>query len=113
MEPIEELTSKIAAEPVTRRGFFATLGKIAASAAAVVAGISLTNGGIANAAGYCCQGTACSGSRCPSGCSVQYTWVCCDGVCNQAVTCYDCYCGGHYNCTYTSGPYYKQGCPCF
>lgn len=113
MEPIEELTSNIAAETVTRRGFIATLGKIAASAAAVVAGISLTKGGIAHAAPACCNGTACSRSSCPSGSSVTYTWTCCNGVCNQAQTCYDCWSGSTYICTYTLAPFYKQGCPCF
>lgn len=113
MEPIEELTSKIAEETVTRRGFIVTLGKIAASAAAVIAGISLTGGGRANAATLtCCHGSACSGSSCPSGSSVTYTWTCCDrSECDYGQRCYDCYSGPTYICTYQQR-IYKPGCPC-
>lgn len=116
MEPIEELTSKIAEKTVTRRGFIATLGKIAAGAAAVVAGISLTGRGKVHAAGLtCCSGTACHGSSCPSGSSVGYNnWVCCDGSgCNTGERCSDCYSNssGAYVCTFQTITR-VQGCPC-
>ncbi len=119
MEPIEELTRKIAAQETTsRRKFFATLGKVAAGASAVVAGISLANEGVANAATLtCCTGKACSGLSCPSKSSVQYTWLCCDGTaCNTGERCNDC-CTSKgcpnwsYVCTYQIVTRI-QGCPC-
>ncbi len=122
MDFLNRLSKDIEARS-SRRGFIATMGKVAAGIAAVMAGGDIFSNSLAHATTdslLCCTGKQCSQDQCPSGSTVTYTW-CCPyqapgyGSPNSPncipVLCNDCYAGKTYICTYaTDGS--GAGCIC-
>lgn len=83
----------------SRRGFIATMGKVAVGAAAAVAGTALfTRPSEAASAMHCCEGIACPFYGCYHGMALGYTWSCAGYFCHDCFTDYG---RGQYYCTYT------------
>jgi hypothetical protein len=79
----------------SRRGFFATMTKVALGAAAIVTGQGIFAQGAQAASLHCCEGIACAHGHCTGGTYIGYTWSC------GHYFCHDCFAGGGYLCTYT------------
>jgi hypothetical protein len=82
----------------SRRGFLGTMGKMAAGAAAVVAGTAFFTRPAEAASLHCCEGRACAFKGCAAGMALGYTWSCAGYFCHDCFTDYG---AGHYHCTYT------------
>jgi hypothetical protein len=95
VDDIIKWASKRLAGETSRRGFVSTLGKLAVGAAGLITASAFPRDTEA-AQLQCCTGAACSsGSRCPSGTTVGYTWSCGKWLCND---CLDS--SNNYVCTY-------------
>ena len=109
MDAITRWISERLAEHSSRRGFFSTMEKAVLGAAAIVTGqgFSACSSNSAQpvkaASNQCCDPTnvVCSSSACPSGSSVQYTWLChtYDGGVYSCIDCFDDK-SGNYVCSY-------------
>jgi len=100
-ENIKRISERLT-EQSSRRGFFSVMGKVVLGAAALITGQGFF-AQAAEAAPACCTGGAtCSGSGCPSGSSVKYTWRC--GVHgSHYYVCHDCKTSsGHLVCVYAT-----------
>jgi hypothetical protein len=83
----------------SRRGFFATMGKVAVGAAAVVAGVAIfSRPSEAASALHCCEGVACPFTGCFHGMALGYTWSCAGFFCHDCFTDFG---QGQYFCTFT------------
>jgi hypothetical protein len=94
---IKRVGKRLAGQP-SRRGFIATLGRVAVGAAAVATGQDLAQQTEAAEPLQCCTGTPCSTTApntgpCPTGTTPYYTWYCAQkgGAGNRGMV--------HYYCT--------------
>src|SRR5690348_6393825 len=92
---IKQISQRLAEQP-SRRGFVATLGKVALGAAVAITGGSLAETAEATPNMRCCTGTPCSTSTpnigpCPNGWNVGYAWICAGGGGHATWDCLDCY----------------------
>lgn len=111
---IGELSERLA-QPWSRRRFLAALGAgtvIGSAALSGAAGSLVTEGlGTAAAAPNCCSGSCSCPSlgACPTGTSQNGSYTCCVGGTGPKYSCYDCYFGSTYVCTYSV--YFSSQCP--
>lgn len=104
MVTLAEKTVGFLEKRLSRRGFLAFTGRVAAATGLVMLGadrLALTAG----AQSGCCLGNRCSGcpttppAACPSGCVGIFTIYCCDtGGTNTCHSCVTCLCSGIPNC---------------